>query len=79
MEENLDLFNEVERILKDQCDCKQPIQFTSTVQEDLQLDSLALMTFITIIEEKYDMSLDELDETPETIGDLVCEIRKHIA
>jgi acyl carrier protein len=74
-----ELFEEVERILQEKCECKQPVNMESVIQEDLQLDSLGLMTFVTILEEKYDLSLDELDETPETISDLIVEIKKKVA
>ncbi len=75
MEDNNKLFEELKKILKERCDCKQQIAMESTILEDLQLDSLSLMTFVTILEQKYDMCLDELDENPETVGDLVKEIQ----
>ena len=71
------LLVEIRAILKNQCEVEIEVFKESVIQEDLELDSIGLLTLIAAVEETYDLKLDDLDEPPVTIADLIQIILKH--
>lgn len=57
------------------------IKLDQNIQEDLNLDSLALVTMILQIEDVFEIELDESDMNPfdlTTVGDVVKLVQKYI-
>ena len=62
----------IRQILVEQCDCSPPIQETSRLVEDLHLESLALLTLVTELENHYQTAFDlHASSQFQTIGDIV--------
>ncbi|MFZ8932818.1 MAG: phosphopantetheine-binding protein [Bacteriovoracaceae bacterium] len=66
------LFEDIAQILKQDCFIETPIKYETKIQE-LELDSIALLTLISSIENKHKIILDEtlFEPRPETINDFI--------
>jgi len=65
-------FNNITKILKEQCECTVNITEESRLIEDLELESIALLTLITELENHYQAIFEMTEESQmKTIGDIV--------
>ncbi len=71
------IFEDIVKILKIDCNIDTPVEITTKIQ-DLELDSIALLTLISSLENKYQIILDEsrFNPNPETINDFINLIKQ---
>ena len=61
-----DIFDPIERILREHCAVQEKITLDSRLQEDLGLDSMGLLTLALETENHFDLCLDEPPDQPPT-------------
>lgn len=72
MEIKIEIYNKIVCILQEQCEIEvENIHKDLDLQKDLALDSIGLLTLATEIENHWELYLDEDEEPPQTIGELV--------
>ena len=74
-----ELLAEIAKIIGSLRPPSEPITLTTSIGRDLGLDSVEVMDFVMILEDRFDISipLDNIAEV-ETVGDL-CSVVKSIA
>ena len=75
----MNIEEKVKEILSDLCD-GETIMNVSTLQGDLALDSLLMVTLLIELEEKFGIELDESDMNPFdliTVQDVICLVGKY--
>jgi len=66
------ILGEISRIGREKLDLPGDVRLDQRLVEDLELDSIRLLTLAMEIEDHFEICLDEEDEeTIETVGDLV--------
>ncbi|RMH21509.1 MAG: acyl carrier protein [Acidobacteria bacterium] len=70
-----DVFAAVARLLREELDLAGELRPEMRLVEDLELDSIRLLTLATAVEDRFFICLDEADEEAiVTLGDLVAVI-----
>jgi len=75
---NNEIFDYLKKVIKQACpDLTNEITLTQKLKDDLNLDSLGILTIADQVEEKFSIALEaeDLSITPETVNDLVVLIQ----
>lgn len=55
------------------------ISMTSTLSGDLELESLDLVTLVSTLEKKFDVSVNDNDiKNLQTVGDIINYVKEHL-
>ncbi len=68
----------LKQILKDKCEVTTILDENSKIVDDLQLDSVYLLTMAVEIENHFKILLNEGDDLPQTVGELRDLIAKRL-
>ncbi len=69
----------IRKILTEQCECKDHITETTHLVDDLELESIYLLTLLTELENHYQMVFEITEDSDiQTVGDIVHYIETHI-
>ena len=70
-----EILDQVKRELEWVYGDEQEISNTTNFNDDLGMDSLDMKELIIDLEDRFEVNIDEFDKPPETVGELVNEIR----
>ena len=74
------ILRDIETLAREKLDYVGELDLKQRLVEDLQLDSLRLLTLATEVEDHFRVCLDESDEAGlETVGDLVHMVERKLA
>lgn len=78
--DNKTIYNKIADILQELCGVE-AVAISDKLQDDLGLDSLGLVSMLLMIEERFDITLDESDMNPfdlVTVGDICLLLERYI-